>query len=161
MIVFSGCVNIMIEVSLVVWNIPTKWKWACLNSATAHPHTCPATSHPPGVLPIDPNSYRDTPHDIQITTAVYLAFVVPAVAIRLFTAKGYILTRFQAEGCEPNKLRFTAHITKHYRSPTSSSCKSPTCLPPKLPKFDPTPSQLSCVAIVGPMNYAYATYRIS
>ncbi|KAL5380619.1 hypothetical protein DPSP01_007683 [Paraphaeosphaeria sporulosa] len=31
MIVFGGCVNIMTEVSLAVWNIPTKWKWACLS----------------------------------------------------------------------------------------------------------------------------------
>ncbi|KAF2448552.1 pantothenate transporter [Karstenula rhodostoma CBS 690.94] len=31
MIVLGGCVNIMTGVSLAVWNIPVKWKWACLS----------------------------------------------------------------------------------------------------------------------------------
>ncbi|KAF1967407.1 MFS general substrate transporter [Bimuria novae-zelandiae CBS 107.79] len=31
LIVFGGCVNIMTEVSLAIWNIPTRWKWACLS----------------------------------------------------------------------------------------------------------------------------------
>ena len=28
-IVFGGCVNIMCYVSLAIWDIPVKWKWAC------------------------------------------------------------------------------------------------------------------------------------
>lgn len=31
MIVFGGCMNIMTEVSLAIWNIPLRWKWACLS----------------------------------------------------------------------------------------------------------------------------------
>jgi ACS family pantothenate transporter-like MFS transporter len=28
-IVFGGCMNIMCSVSLAIWDIPIKWKWAC------------------------------------------------------------------------------------------------------------------------------------
>lgn len=33
LIVFCGCMNIMTEVSLAIWNIPLKWKWACFSLA--------------------------------------------------------------------------------------------------------------------------------
>ncbi|KAF2245856.1 hypothetical protein BU26DRAFT_552887 [Trematosphaeria pertusa] len=67
----------------------------CLDPLILDPNVCPGLQPPPGVIPMDPNAYSLRPYVIE-TTAVCLAFTVPAVVVRIFT-KGYILKKMQVE----------------------------------------------------------------
>lgn len=69
----------------------------CLDPLILDPNVCPGLQPPPGVIPMDPNAYSLRPYVIE-TTAVCLAFTVPAVVVRIFT-KGYILKKMQVEDC--------------------------------------------------------------
>lgn len=129
---------------------------ACLDPTTMDPNICPAGVPPPGIVPMDPLAKGYSTHGMCVTTAITIAVVVPAVAVRIFT-KGYILKRLQIEDCRSSiSLRGVIRRADLCRLFAGCSCK----MFPDLKVTNLTHEKAGCIAISGVMGYAYSTFRI-